>query len=240
MTAAQAEMCRLSLTTSRLGLPSTVGSPKVRLTQHLLWVGRWCIWLGCVGQCSVRWEACQSIMPPPHTSLALPHSNPLSLAFLLPQAAPAAAGPWRPSPPPAFSAEQASCDSSDCSYCQGLSQLRRSGEPGCWLRRKRSRTDLAGMAQQVEEGGGSSGGPAGGSDGGAEAGPSSKQPRVACMWDHALADPELTDVALSCQVRALEWESGCSAALKLVVGAVGGDSSGPLAQLLQASLASCP
>lgn len=48
-----------------------------------------------------------------------------------------------------------SCDSSDCAYCQFMSERRRwdASSPGfCWLRRKRSETDLAELSRKTEAG----------------------------------------------------------------------------------------
>ncbi|GAB4814310.1 hypothetical protein N2152v2_001356 [Parachlorella kessleri] len=104
-----------------------------------------------------------------------------------------------------------SCDSSSCSYCQGLARLRRdaSGRLGCWLRRKRSRTELAGA--EAADGGSQSAGSTGSFDasevavvpdaGSVERGigstrSSTKQPRVASMWDYALAGAGLVESAL--------------------------------------------
>jgi hypothetical protein len=104
-------------------------------------------------------------------------------------------GPWQEQQVPAV---QSGCDMSNCSYCQGLARMRRdaSGKAGCWLRRKRSRIDLAAMdAAEAQRAPG-----AGGDDPVQlavvpDVGPN-KQPRVASMWDHALAEPNLVDSAL--------------------------------------------
>lgn len=99
----------------------------------------------------------------------------------------------------ANNAVQSGCDSSDCSYCQGMALYRRpaaGGKVSCWLRRKRSRTDLVALASRGAS-------PQAGCDPSEadpaiaavvpDAGPGRKQPRIASMWDHALAEQPLLD-----------------------------------------------
>jgi hypothetical protein len=87
------------------------------------------------------------------------------------------------------------CDSSDCAYCQALARLRQPGgqsaPAGCWLRRKRSRTDLSTMAEAA---------PTSSGDGQQEPAALSRVPSgtlaatdvapagqlLGSMWDHAL------------------------------------------------------
>lgn len=107
-------------------------------------------------------------------------------------------GAW---PAAAYPAAQSGCDSSDCSYCQGLARMRRVAncKPGCWLRRKRSRTDLASLgaagAAEAAVAADGNGPPS------EEAGCQPKQPRVMSIWDHALSEPWLADRFLEREVR---------------------------------------
>ena len=133
-------------------------------------------------------------------------SRPPPGSLLCAQGLPDGAAPWRPAQGAAsYPAAQSSCDSSDCSYCQSLAAARQGANAGavCWLRRKRSRTDLASMAgtgtQQQEQGGAETGQrrhEEGGCSDCAGAGGLSKQARWASMWDHALAEPSLVEAAV--------------------------------------------
>lgn len=110
-------------------------------------------------------------------------------------------GPWNPSPNDPL---PSGCDSSSCTYCQGMAsrQSSHSTKSVCWLRRKRSENDIAGMSSpgNVPAVANVTSHPFP-----QKASPDAlrvpdvdlNKPRSESMWDHALMEPEEAFQAVS-------------------------------------------